>query len=182
MLKLGHHPTLVQRLAIPLMLLSGTCSTLVQKFMREQSTSGRDIYPVHPFAKPWFLMLVMFIAEVLALIFYQISQRLQRAKSGPMYSNLVAGDNAPIPKAAASRRRLFLLLGLSALCDLVGSAVMGIGLLSIDASVCQMLRGALTIFSALLHAFVLKRPQKWHNWIGVMMSLILVGFAAVTAS
>jgi hypothetical protein len=127
----------------------------------------------------------MFVAEILALIFYQISQRLQRAKSVPLYSNLVAGDDVPAPKVAPSRRRLYLLLGLPALCDLVGSAVMGIGLLYIDASVWQMLRGALTIFSALLHAFVLKRPQKGHMWIGVVLvtiSLVLVGFAAITAS
>jgi hypothetical protein len=50
--EVGPHLTLVQRLAIPPMLLSGTCSTVVQKFMLEQSTSGRDIYPVHRFAKP----------------------------------------------------------------------------------------------------------------------------------
>jgi hypothetical protein len=185
MLRLGPHPTLVQRLAIPLMLISGTCSTVVQKFMLEQSTTGRDIYPVHRFAKPWFLTLIMFVAEILALIFYQISERLQRRKSGPLYSNFVDGDEIPAPKVPPSRLRLYLLLGLPAMCDLVGSAVMGIGLLYIDASVWQMLRGALTIFSALLHAFALKRPQKAHMWIGVILvtvSLVIVGFAAITAS
>jgi hypothetical protein len=127
----------------------------------------------------------MFVGEILALIFYQISQRLKRAASGPAYSNLVEGSDSLAATTHQSRLRTYLLLGLPAMCDLVGSAVMGIGLLYIDASVWQMLRGALTIFSALLHAFVLKRPQKGHMWIGVILvtlSLVLVGFAAVTGS
>jgi hypothetical protein len=62
---------------------------------------------------------------------------------------------------------------------------MSIGLLYLSASVWQMLRGALTIFSALLHAFALKRPQTNYMWAGVMMvtlALVVVGFAAVTSN
>jgi drug/metabolite transporter (DMT)-like permease len=179
---------LVHRLSIPLMLFAGTCATVVQKFMLEQRTMGRSIYPVHNFGKPWFLTLVMFVAEVLALVFYQISLRLKaNSPDSAMYTDLVEGNDSPVTasRTPPSRLRLYLTLGLPALCDLVGSALMGIGLLYIDASIWQMLRGALTIFSALLHAFVLKRKQRSCMWAGVILvtvSLVIVGFAAVTSS
>jgi drug/metabolite transporter (DMT)-like permease len=166
-------PTVVQRLSIPLMLISGTAATVIQKFMMEQRTKGRDIYPVHSFGKPWYLTMVMFVAEVLALIFYQISIRLQsKAPENAIYGNLVEGRDATPARAPPSRLRLYLMLGLPALCDLVGSALMGIGLLYIDASIWQMLRGALTIFSALLNAFALKRKQRSCMWFGVMIIII----------
>jgi drug/metabolite transporter (DMT)-like permease len=174
------HPIL-RRLAIPLMLLSGTCATVIQKFMLEQRGSGRDLYPPHKFSKPWYLTLVMFIAEVCAMIFYFISRAFVTPSEQVVKTIL---DDAPqMPKH--SNLLLYLLLGIPAVCDLLGTALMSIGLLYLSASVWQMLRGALTVFSALLHAFVLKRPQRNFMWAGVILvtlALVIVGFAAVTAN
>jgi hypothetical protein len=93
-------------------------------------------------------------------------------------------DSKPKPRRY-SNLQIYLLLGLPALCDLVGTALMSVGLLYLSASVWQMLRGALTIFSALLHAFALRRPQTNYMWTGVLMvtlALVIVGFAAVIAN
>jgi hypothetical protein len=89
------NPTLVHHLSIPLMFLSGRCSTVVQKFMMEQRTTGRDIYPIHRFAKPWYLTLVMFVLEVFPLIFYQILLRLKRKTAErAVDGNLIEGNDA----------------------------------------------------------------------------------------
>jgi hypothetical protein len=57
--------------------------------MMEQRAKGRDIYLVHNFGKSWYLTLMIFVAEVLALIFYQISIRLQpKTSETAIYGNL----------------------------------------------------------------------------------------------
>jgi drug/metabolite transporter (DMT)-like permease len=174
------HPV-IRALAIPVMLLSGTCSTVFQKLMLEQRTEGRDLYPAHKFSKPWYLTLVMFIAEILAMVFYFISRCVDRSSGG--VATALLDENPTQPRR--SNLRIYLLLGLPSLCDLVGTAIQSIGLLYLSASVWQMLRGAMIIFSALLHAFVLKRPQKSYMWAGVIivtLALVVVGFAAVVST
>jgi hypothetical protein len=62
---------------------------------------------------------------------------------------------------------------------------MSVGLLYIQASFWTMLRGAQVVFSAMLHAFALKRRQKVHMWFIVMivtLALVIVGLSAVCAS
>jgi drug/metabolite transporter (DMT)-like permease len=173
------HPC-IRNAAIPVMLLSGTCSTVVQKFMLEQRGEGRSLYPPHKFSKPWYLTLVMFIAEVCAMIFYFISRAISKRKDEVAVEIM---EGSPTKKAP-SNIRIYLLLGLPALCDLVGTAMQSIGLLYLSASVWQMLRGANIVFSAFLHAWALKRPQHTYMWAGVVIvtvSLVIVGFAAVTS-
>jgi hypothetical protein len=63
---------LLHRLAVPLMLIGGTLTTVCQKFILEQSCEGRDIYPAHRFSKPWFLTTIMFIGELSALVIHKI--------------------------------------------------------------------------------------------------------------
>jgi drug/metabolite transporter (DMT)-like permease len=174
------HPV-IRHSAIPIMLLSGTLSTVVQKLILEQHGPGRDLYPPHKFSKPWYLTTVMFLAEVLAMVFYFISRAFTRESDQVVKAIL---DDSP-PKPVRSNLRIYLLLGLPAICDLVGTALMSVGLLYLPASVWQMLRGAMIVFSALLHAFALKRTQHNYMWAGVIivtLALVIVGLAAVTSN
>jgi drug/metabolite transporter (DMT)-like permease len=124
----------------------------------------------------------MFLGEFVALVFYFIS----RACVPP--SDQVVKDflNDSLPKKKKhSNLRIYLLLGIPAVCDLLGTALMSVGLLYLSASVWQMLRGAMIVFSAVFHAFALKRPQRNFLWAGVVivtLALVVVGFAAVTSN
>jgi hypothetical protein len=164
-----------------MMLIAGTCTTVVQKFVIEQKGVGRDIYPAHRFAKPWFFTLVMFVGELTALILYRLE--LYFASGGPNFDGLLDSDE-PLPRPT-NKRRIFFILALPSLCDLLASAIMSIGLLYIQASFWTMLRGAQIVFSAILHAFALKRAQEAHMWFGVVivtLALAIVGLSAVCAS
>jgi drug/metabolite transporter (DMT)-like permease len=62
---------------------------------------------------------------------------------------------------------------------------MNTGLLYIKASAWQILRGAMTVFSSILHRFVLKRTYHAYMWAGVCivtLSLVVVGLATVCSS
>jgi drug/metabolite transporter (DMT)-like permease len=173
-------PIWLQRLSIPMMLLSGTVTTVVQKFMLEQKTTGRPNRAPHKFKKPWYLVLVMFVGELAAMIIYKLQRR---CKPSVQHLDGLLDSDAPPPRQSTGR--IFLILAIPSLCDLVGTAIMSVGLLYIQASFWQMLRGALTIFSAILDWAALRRPQRAHMWAGVVLvtiSLCMVGLAAVCSN
>jgi len=67
-------------------------------------------------------------------------------------------------------------------CDLTASTLGNIALLWIDASIWQMMRGSIIIFSAILSLIFLKRKLKAHHWIGILIvvvGLFLVGLAGM---
>jgi drug/metabolite transporter (DMT)-like permease len=67
-----------------------------------------------------------------------------------------------------------------AMLDLVGSSLSGIGLLFVPASVWQMLRGSLIVFSAILSVIFLKRKLVMFHWIGI--ALVVAGLGTVGTS
>jgi hypothetical protein len=170
---------LLHRLAVPMMLISGTLTTVCQKFILEQSCRGRAIYPAHRFSKPWFLTTIMFIGELSALVIH----RIVPARDDANLQGLL--DSVAPARSAKSRLRTFLILGVPAACDLVSSVMIGVGLLFLHASVWQMLRGSNIIFSAIIQAVTLKRNNEPYTWCGVAivtLSLVIVGLAAVFAT
>jgi drug/metabolite transporter (DMT)-like permease len=164
---------------IPGMLLFGTCTTLTQKFMIEQKEIGVSDRPAHKFNKPWYLTLVMFIGMFCALIVYEISNKLTPSPSTPVDYDSVSG------KTRISRWKPYFMIAIPACCDLIATGIMNIGLLYLKASIWQMLRGAMVVFSSLLHAFVLKREYRPYMWMGVCIvtiAIVVVGLAAVCSS
>jgi len=68
------------------------------------------------------------------------------------------------------------------ICDLFGTTLGGIGLLYVNASVWQMLRGSIIIFTGVLSKIFLKRKLWPIHWIGMMVTmlgLVLVGLSSV---
>lgn len=53
---------------------------------------------------------------------------------------------------------------LPALCDMTASSMMNIGLLMTSASVYQMLRGSVIIFTSIASVLFLKRKLRTHHW------------------
>jgi hypothetical protein len=160
------------------MLVFGTCTVVVQKFLFAQSANGRadmGYENPHDFKKPWFQTSSMFVGMALALAVY-VAQR--------------AGCGRGAAAAAAGTERLahwkyYAYVGVPAVFDLVATALGNIGLLFIDASVWQMLRGSMVLFSSIFSAFILKRPTfpfMWWSVLVIVIALAIVGFSSVAST
>ncbi|KAJ5068511.1 hypothetical protein M0811_02444 [Anaeramoeba ignava] len=68
------------------------------------------------------------------------------------------------------------------MCDFVATGLMNIGLLWIPASIWQMLRGSMVVFSAIFSVVFLKKKLYLYNWLGVLsvcIALFMVGYACI---
>ncbi|GKT43760.1 uncharacterized protein ColSpa_03941 [Colletotrichum spaethianum] len=73
-----------------------------------------------------------------------------------------------------------LLLALPAICDILGTTLMNIGLLLVVASIYQMTRGALVLFVGVFSVVFLKRRLflfQWLSLVGVVVGVAIVGLA-----
>jgi drug/metabolite transporter (DMT)-like permease len=174
----GHKaPRWQQIYAIPGMLIFGTATVVTQKFLFGHTADGLPKYGHHAFQKPWFQTDCMFLGMTLSLLGYLAL----RGKDGRETSSSAFLTDQPAPH----NWKLYFAAALPALCDLSATSLMNIQLLYIQASVWQMLRGSMTIFSSLFCAFILKRehfPYMWWAVLGVVVSLAVVGVAAVCST
>lgn len=72
-----------------------------------------------------------------------------------------------------------LLLILPTLCDCMSSTLMNLGLIYISASIFQMLRGSIVIFTGIISTIFLKKRyslQKWLSLIVIFLGIVVVGF------
>ncbi|KAH0793158.1 putative integral membrane protein [Histomonas meleagridis] len=164
--------------AIPGMLIFGTCTVVTQKLLFSQSSKGLEKYGdhgVHDFRKPWFQTDLMFCGMMLSLIAYLILGRKDK-KAQEI-------NEEPVP--IKNRIKFYLGCSLPAICDLCATSLSNVQLLYINASVWQMLRGSMVIFSSLFCAFILKRPHypyMWWSILGVVIALTIVGIACVMST
>lgn len=182
-------PAWQRAIAIPGMLFFGTCTVVIQKFLFEQTSVGRDCYKnPHKFSKPWFQTNSMFVGMCLALVVYEIMRCLEKAKAqkeDTLASQLDESQTSEADKANKNHWKFYFYVAGPACCDLLATSLMNIGLLYIQASVWQMLRGSMVLFSSLFCAFILKRPHypfMWWSVLGIVIALAIVGFAAVAST
>eukprot|EP00956_Cyclotella_meneghiniana_P021329 scaffold38770_cov63-Cyclotella_meneghiniana.AAC.2 len=156
------------------------------------------------FHKPIFLTFVMFLAMMLVLplhwavmIFkinftgYKFGNEDEGADTGNGDDLNAARDpwvldyfNFKPKSSSATSIRMYFILAIPAVFDLIANALMFIGLQYLDVSIHQTLRGAQIIFVALLKEYVLKHHLLKFHWVGVfwnMVSVVLVGVAALLA-
>jgi hypothetical protein len=180
-------PAWQRGVAIPGMLFFGTCTVVIQKFLFEQSGMGRKMYPEHKFKKPWFQTNSMFIGMLLALAVYEVQRIFKRRKEAAyaeMQVSLASDTGAQVEeeKKSTSHWKMYLYVAAPACCDLIATAMSNVGLLFIEASVWQMFRGSMVLFSSIFCAFILKRPHfpyMWWSVLLIMIALVVVGLAAV---
>ncbi|OHF00578.1 integral membrane protein [Colletotrichum orchidophilum] len=99
----------------------------------------------------------------------------------PLVGNV---DGPPKPQEDGSdailRGPRILLLALPAICDILGTTLMNIGLLLVAASIYQMTRGALVLFVGVFSVIFLKRRLflfQWLSLVGVVTGVAIVGLA-----
>eukprot|EP01029_Cantina_marsupialis_P001192 TRINITY_DN10976_c0_g1_i1.p1 TRINITY_DN10976_c0_g1~~TRINITY_DN10976_c0_g1_i1.p1 ORF type:complete len:382 (-),score=88.21 TRINITY_DN10976_c0_g1_i1:334-1479(-) len=173
-------------LSIPGMLLFGTSTVVIQKMIFSMNGEGRH-GDEHLFKKPWFQTEAMFVGMMLCLIVYWVKKCRGRMNEVSAMEN--AGETAyeslldsSEKKAPVSEWKKYVYVMAPAMCDLVATCFMNIGLLCIPASVWQMLRGSMVVFSAILSIIFLKRKLHGYNWFGIMwvvLGLLVVAFACI---
>ena len=166
----------------------------------------------HRFMKPWTQTLVMFAGEFMCILlfFYRRRQYLLRQRE-ENYVNEGSAMMSPADEngntaSMFSPSALFspthrkgkadtkdsaygtitwsstLICILPACCDVGGTTLSGIGLLFTSASVFQMLRGSIIVFTALLSVIFLKRKLWGYHYLGLLLTITgvtLVGLSSI---
>ena len=153
----------ISYIIIPCMLIFGTCYSITQKVLLQQSSEGYA-GKVHKFDKPFTQCLLMITAMMLILIVRRF------------WDSTGKGPHPPTPF------RTRLILAIPASLDLTTTTLNIFGLIYVNVSIYQMLRGALIVFTSILNIVVLKRRISAHEWLGITMviiALILIGWAGM---
>ncbi|KAI9226206.1 MAG: hypothetical protein DHS80DRAFT_19093 [Piptocephalis tieghemiana] len=188
------------------MLLTGTANTLLNKVQDMQCVDKCDepnpkdrVY----FEQPVFQTLNMFIGEFMCLVtvgLLSLRDRYQSRRYGqgksppPLYSPLprdgsdVSSQDDDTTLAPTTTPALTgwkrCLLWLPTLCDICGTTLMNVGLIYCSASVYQMLRGAVVLFSGIFSVLFLRHHMHLHQWaalVAVMLGVGLVGMSSILA-
>lgn len=170
-----------------MMLIFGTCNTLVMKWQDEI-----EVGPVDPITKkapvfthPYFQCANMFIGEFMCLFVF-----LGRKYICPPKENK-DGDipTSPGTKLAAQHQLRTtinpLYLAIPASCDICGSTLMFVALTQCAASVYQMMRGIIVLITAILSILFLGKKQYCHHWsslVTIVTGVAIVGVVGVAMS
>lgn len=142
-----------------IMLISGSCNTLLMKFMVMQKVPMATGAPGEGFEQPYFQTLLMMFGEFLCLIAYYAKGRDQ---------NL---NFAEVPKSVFAGACLF---------DWTATTLVNMAYICIPASVVQMTRGSMVVFTCLISVLFLGRRQHKYHIFGV--GLVAVGITLVSLS
>jgi len=165
------------------MLCFGTATAVCAKTMFQTCAIGLHGREMQ-FNRPWMQTMLMFCAMSLAIVVHHLTRWIK--KSNDEYAML--SDNS-IQVAPNTNKppawKLYCLIMIPAVFDLFATTLSGVGLLWVDASVYQMLRGSLLIFSAFLSIVFLGKRLKNYHWAGIAITCIavtMVGTASVKSS
>ena len=167
------------------LLIFGSLNTLTTKIQFELLSTGVDGTVKH-FKKPWFGTFIMFLGMCIVLVihFINVFMRQSRTAKEIEVHLLEGGATKPGPKKA-SFWEASKLIAVPAILDLVATALCFVGILYNSASVFQMLRGSMIIFSAILSGLFLNKKLHAYHWVGVALccfAIVVVGFSNMMAS
>ncbi|KAL1464722.1 hypothetical protein WDU94_004346 [Cyamophila willieti] len=153
------------------MVVTGSINTLSTKWADHLKSVGSDGV-LRSFDHPFFQSCSMFLGELLCLIAFKaiLSYYLYQEDTLADVRELVRGNRNFNP----------LVFIPPAVCDMVATSLMYIGLNLTYASSFQMLRGSVIIFVALLSVAFLNRTILPREWFGI--SLIIMGLTVVGVS
>ncbi|KAL7721675.1 Integral membrane protein [Entamoeba marina] len=158
------------------MLGFGTCTVVLQKTIFSIKGEGLN-GDIHYFEKPWFQTEMMFLGMFGCLFVFEIKHVMSIIKNKKKTGLSEEGE-----QKKSSSLKTYLVVAIPAICDLSATALMNVGLLWIPASIWQMLRGSMTIFSAFFTKFFRKIHVYTYQWIGVAFvafALVVVAFSYV---
>jgi drug/metabolite transporter (DMT)-like permease len=150
-----------------IMLISGTCNTLLMKFMVMQRVPTGPGGPKEGFDHPYFQSLLMMIGEFLCLIAYFLTRDTKAA-------DMEEGSQA---RPNGAPKYIFMI---ACLLDWTATTMVNMAYGVIAASVVQMTRGAIVIFTCLFSVVFLGRRQYRYHIAGV--ALVFLGITLVSLS
>jgi len=180
------------------MLITGTANTLSTKLADKQKSEGID-GSKRVFDHPFFQALCMFIGEFLCLVFFY-GRVLYRRRGPWLYGRaggqgggggasqaLLGGGGGGGGRVRQKERKDFnpIIFLLPACCDMTGTSCMYVGLTLTHASVFQMLRGSVVIFTGVFSVVFLGRRLYGFHWLGMALVLIgtlIVGITSLSSS
>lgn len=160
-----------ERLAtIPSMLVFGTCTVVVGKLLFETESKGKK------FEKAWWQVLAMFIGMLGCLLVYWwrkiVNKNAKDERLGLLKDQGESGLNW----------KTMIRIIPPSMCDMTATGLMNIGLIFIPASIWQLMRGSMIVFSSIFSVVFLKRKLHGYNWFGVLVAVIamvMVGAACI---
>ncbi|KAI9257376.1 hypothetical protein BDA99DRAFT_516277 [Phascolomyces articulosus] len=178
------------------MLISGVCNTILNKYQDMQCVEfcdDPDPTKRRYFEQPVWQTLNMFVGETAVMIvyLYQVYQQRRQAyeaipPSAPNQldaAQLIDDVDQQVDKQKNReplKGRKAFLFWIPTLCDMTATTIMNVGLLFTSASVYQMLRGAVVIFTGIFSYFFLNRRLRVFEW--VALGMVVSGVAIVGLS
>jgi len=170
------------------MLISGSANTLSKKAQNDCTAviDGQEV----SFDHAWLQTATMFLGEFSCLAGYVLLKHRHRQErvsidEGQVQLLLTPQRQEVKVKKSLKHRVCNLLFLFPASLDLLGTTIAGVGLIYTYASVWQMLRGSIVIFTAILSKLILKRSLKRYQYVGLFFTvtgLVLVGLSSVLSS
>jgi len=147
-------------------LITGAANSLFTKYQDNQcvrNCGDPDVSKHRTFEQPAIQSLQMFVGELSVFIVYYFVHIYRKRR-----------DYQPLPNELTSSNSLLknVQLSIPAVCDLVATTLLNVGLVYTPVSIYQMTRGSIVLFVALLSVIFLKRRITKLEWI----SLFLVSF------
>jgi len=165
-----------------LMVITGSINTISTKLADITESKNID-GETKDFNHPFFQAACMFFGELCCLFVFKISQLRNRPRADSdgrlQYVEITSQEDGELSPARNWNPVIFLL---PACCDMTATSLMYIGLSWTYASIFQMLRGSVMIFTGIFSIIFLGRKLGKHQWIGmvvVMIGLALVGVSSV---
>ncbi|XP_074597421.1 transport and golgi organization 9 isoform X2 [Brevipalpus obovatus] len=158
------------------MVATGSINTLATKWADRSEAPGRDGVN-RPFNHPYVQAAGMFLGELSCLLAFRLLYCHYKRKD---YTD----DQLPpsIKGNQSFKRSVF---ALPAICDMLATSTMYVGLGLTYASSFQMLRGSLIIFTGILSIIFLNRKLKMYEYLGILFviaGLTVVGVADMKSS
>lgn len=177
-------------------LVAGSLNTILTKVQDSVCVSDCDTdKPIH-FEQPILQTLIMFLAEITCWFWWYI-HKLWTNKYSVAYRPLDEfvqashihniehveyedeDESETDEDDDVSCKFPELLLILPTLCDCMSTTLMNLGLIYISASIFQMLRGSIVIFTGIISTMFLNKRyslQKWLSLINICLGIVVVGF------
>ena len=157
--------------------LAGACNAGFNKYIVSQKAFGRK------FSHSWFLNLVMFVGESMGIPVYYVLFKKKENKKEKEENGELATEDKPEEEAEEEKKPEInrFLLAIPAFTDTCSTGLANIGLILLQASIYQMLKGSLIIMTFLMSKFIVKNKHTLDHYIAIPIStlgVILVGLSA----
>lgn len=162
------------------MLLTGSLNTILTKLQDSVCVDKCDTDTPIYFEQPIIQTLNMFLGEIVCLLWlfmYRSNSDYVLVKDNDTLDDTL-DDTLEPPSRSSSYISLFFFF--PAVCDSMSSTLMNLGLMFTSASIFQMLRGSMVIFTGIISTIFLQTKYNLNQWLSLIV--IFLGITVVGSS